>query len=178
MTSRLGIEKSLSFFTVYSVRAGRTIGGFNVSNLMGIKRRMIDIGKKITFYFLQNVWKCTVFFAFAFKEKNILGHNSTFCILLMQMRKNCTFSIILQKVKSYFFGNIYQSPFDSYWNSKKSIKLKPPSVQLLPSAVQAGITLITGINRGGRRGFHLVFQFVEHNWDTFQMYYNFIWHSK
>jgi hypothetical protein len=32
-----------------------TIGGFNVSNLMGIKRRMIDIGKKITFYFLQNV---------------------------------------------------------------------------------------------------------------------------
>ncbi len=31
-----------------------TIGGFNVSNLMGIKRRMMDIGKKITFYFLQN----------------------------------------------------------------------------------------------------------------------------
>ncbi len=42
---------------------------FNVSNLMGIKRRMIDIGKKITFYFLQNVWKCTVFFAFAFTVK-------------------------------------------------------------------------------------------------------------
>ncbi len=34
---------------------------------MGITRRKIDIGKKITFYFLQNVWKCTVFFAFAFK---------------------------------------------------------------------------------------------------------------
>jgi hypothetical protein len=30
-----------------------TLGGFNVSNLMGITRRMIDIGKKITFYFLQ-----------------------------------------------------------------------------------------------------------------------------
>ncbi len=29
---------------------------------------MIDIGKKITFYFLQNVWKCTVFFAFAFED--------------------------------------------------------------------------------------------------------------
>jgi hypothetical protein len=29
--------------------------GFNVSNLMGITRRMIDICKKITFYFLQNV---------------------------------------------------------------------------------------------------------------------------
>jgi hypothetical protein len=28
--------------------------GFYVSNLMGITRRMIDIGKKITFYFLQN----------------------------------------------------------------------------------------------------------------------------
>jgi hypothetical protein len=37
----------------------------------------------------------------------------------------------LQKVKSYFFANIYQSPCDSYLNSKKSIKLKPPSVQLL-----------------------------------------------
>jgi hypothetical protein len=32
-----------------------TIGGLNVSNLMGIKRRMIDNDKKITFYFLQNV---------------------------------------------------------------------------------------------------------------------------
>jgi hypothetical protein len=31
------------------------LGGFNVSNLMGITRRKIDIGKKITFYFLQNV---------------------------------------------------------------------------------------------------------------------------
>ncbi len=28
---------------------------------------MIDIGKKIPFYFLLNVWKCTVFYAFAFK---------------------------------------------------------------------------------------------------------------
>ncbi len=28
---------------------------------------MIDIGKKITFYFMQNVWKCTVFFAFRIK---------------------------------------------------------------------------------------------------------------
>jgi hypothetical protein len=31
------------------------LGGFNVSNLMGIKRRIIDIGKTITFYFLLNV---------------------------------------------------------------------------------------------------------------------------
>jgi hypothetical protein len=28
--------------------------------------------------------------------------------------KNCTFSNILQKVKSYFFANIYHSPFDSH----------------------------------------------------------------
>ncbi len=28
----------------------RTLGGFNVSNLMGITRRMIDIVKKITFF--------------------------------------------------------------------------------------------------------------------------------
>ena len=28
---------------------------------------MIDIGKKITFYFLQNVWNCTVFFEFVLK---------------------------------------------------------------------------------------------------------------
>jgi hypothetical protein len=32
-----------------------SVGGFNVSNLMGITRRKIDIGKKITFYFLLNV---------------------------------------------------------------------------------------------------------------------------
>jgi hypothetical protein len=50
-----------------SLKTDWALGGFNVSNLMGITRRIIDIGKKITFYFLQNVWKCTVFFAFAFK---------------------------------------------------------------------------------------------------------------
>jgi hypothetical protein len=38
-----------------SAHRGCRVGGFNVSNLMGIKHRMIDIGKKITFYFLQNV---------------------------------------------------------------------------------------------------------------------------
>jgi hypothetical protein len=31
--------------------ASCALGGFNVSNLMGITRRMIDIGKKITFTF-------------------------------------------------------------------------------------------------------------------------------
>jgi hypothetical protein len=48
----------------------RALAGFNFIlfwNFNRITRRMIDIDKKITFYFLQNVWKCTVFFAFAFK---------------------------------------------------------------------------------------------------------------
>ncbi len=62
-----------------------------------------------------------------FQEKKFLGHKSTFCNLKMQMRKNSTFSNILQKIKSYFFANICHSPCDSYWNSKKSIKLKPPN---------------------------------------------------
>ncbi len=38
-----------------SGRMYNRVGDFNVSNLMGITRRMIDIVKKITFYFLQNV---------------------------------------------------------------------------------------------------------------------------
>ncbi len=42
-----------------------TLGGFNFIFFfgisIGIKRGIIDICKKITFYFLQNVWKCTVF---------------------------------------------------------------------------------------------------------------------
>ncbi len=57
------LERRLQLYMMVDiVKWGRhALGGFNVSNLMGIKRRMIDIGKKITFYFLQNVWKCTVF---------------------------------------------------------------------------------------------------------------------
>jgi hypothetical protein len=37
-----------------------------------------------------------------------------FAYFKCKCEKNCTFSNILQKIKSYFFGNIYQSPFDSY----------------------------------------------------------------
>jgi hypothetical protein len=44
-----------SHFARESADGSWRVGGFNVSNLMGIKRRMIDIWKKITFYFLQNV---------------------------------------------------------------------------------------------------------------------------
>ncbi len=49
-----------------------------------------------------------------FQEKKFLVHNSTFWHLKMQIEKNCTFSNILQKVNSYFFPNIYHSPFDSH----------------------------------------------------------------
>ncbi len=51
-----------------------------------------------------------------------------FAYFKCKCEKNCTFSNIFQKVKSYFFANSYHSPCDSCWNSKKSIKLKPPSV--------------------------------------------------
>ncbi len=68
-----GIDSNESHPPDYVVwRAGTTcrVGGFNFIFFFGISigitRRMIDISKKITFYFLQNVWKCTVFFAFAF----------------------------------------------------------------------------------------------------------------
>jgi hypothetical protein len=63
----------------------------------------------------------------------------------MQMRKNCTFSNILQKVKSDFFANIYHSPCDSYWNSKKSITLKPPNVRTLYCTALLH-TYLNGIN--------------------------------
>jgi hypothetical protein len=56
-----------------------------------------------------------------------LGHNSTFCHLQMQMRKKRYIFKHFAKSKKLFFANIYHSPCDSYWNSKKSIKLKPPS---------------------------------------------------
>ncbi len=122
---------------------GYKVGGFNVSNLMGIKWRMIDIGKKITFYFLQNTWKCTVFphlhfkiaksailtpknFFFkninkgikidSFQEKNIWVIIALFPILKCKWEKNCTFSNILQKVKHIFFQYL---SFSVWRNSKK-----------------------------------------------------------
>ncbi len=64
-----------------------------------------------------------------FQEKLFWVIIALFTILKCKCEKNCTFSNIVQKVKSYCFDNIYHSPFDSYWNSKKRIKLKPPSVQ-------------------------------------------------
>ena len=64
-----------------------------------------------------------------FKKKNFWVIIALFGFLKCKCEKNFTFSNILQKVKSNFFANIYHSPSDSYWNSKKSLKLKPPTMQ-------------------------------------------------
>jgi hypothetical protein len=48
-----------------------------------------------------------------FHEKKFLRHNSTFCILKMQMRKKLYIFKHFAKSKKLFFGNIYQFPFDS-----------------------------------------------------------------
>ncbi len=61
-----------------------------------------------------------------FKKKIFWVIIALFAFFKCKCEKNCTFSNILQKVKSYFFANIYHSQCDSYWNFKKSIKLKPP----------------------------------------------------
>ncbi len=60
-----------------------------------------------------------------FKKKNFWVIIALFAILKCKCEKNCTFSNILQKVKNNFFANIYHSPCDSYWNSKKSVKWRP-----------------------------------------------------
>ncbi len=66
-----------------------------------------------------------------FKKKIFWVIIALFAILKCKCEKNFTFSNILQKVKSYFFANIYHSLCDSCWNSKKSMKLKPPSTHAL-----------------------------------------------
>jgi hypothetical protein len=54
-----------------------------------------------------------------FKKKSFWVIIALFAILKCKCEKNYTFSNILQKEKSYFFANIYHSPYDSCWNSKK-----------------------------------------------------------
>jgi hypothetical protein len=49
-----------------------------------------------------------------FQKKNLGVIIALFAILKCKCEKNCTFSNILQKVKSYFFANIYHSPCDSH----------------------------------------------------------------
>ncbi len=61
-----------------------------------------------------------------FQEKKFVGPISTFCNYKMQMRKKLYIFRQFAKGKKLFFANIYHSPCDSYWNSKKSVKLKPP----------------------------------------------------
>ncbi len=53
-----------------------------------------------------------------FKKKIFWVIIALFAFLKCKCEKNYAFSNILQKVKSYFFANIYHSPCDSYkvWN--------------------------------------------------------------
>ncbi len=60
-----------------------------------------------------------------FKKKFFWVIIALFAYFKCKCEKNCTFSNILQKVKMFFLAIIYHSLFDSYWKSKKSIKLKP-----------------------------------------------------
>ncbi len=78
-----------------------------------------------------------------FKKKNFWVIIALFAILKCKCEKNCAFSNILQQVKSYFFANIYHSPCDSYWNSKKSIKLKPPNVQYQKIGFKKAYSILT-----------------------------------
>ncbi len=61
----------------------RRVGDFNVSNLMGIKRRIIDIGKKKLFnFFFAKCFKMYNFFAFVYKvSKSAIIYDPTiFCV--------------------------------------------------------------------------------------------------
>jgi hypothetical protein len=49
-----------------------------------------------------------------FKTKFFWVIIALFAYFKCKCEKNCTFSKFLQKVKSYFFANIYDSPFDSH----------------------------------------------------------------
>ncbi len=53
-----------------------------------------------------------------FQEKIFGVIIALFGFLKCKWETNCTFSDILQKVKSYFFANVYHSPCDSHevWN--------------------------------------------------------------
>ncbi len=53
--------------TLWTGRIQKSLCWLVLEKLSRIKRRMIDIGKKSPFYFLQNVWKCAVCSAFALK---------------------------------------------------------------------------------------------------------------
>jgi hypothetical protein len=71
--------------------------GFNVSNLMGLKRRrMIDIGKKVTFYFLQKILKVYSFFAFAKFAKIVIVTQANFIVKNINMgikkTQNCMYA--------------------------------------------------------------------------------------
>ncbi len=84
----------------------RAIGGFNFILFgisLGIERRMIDIGEKITFYCFKNVKKCS-FFAFAFKVcKSVIMTPTKFFVKNINMGiKNVEFYADLKVVDADF----------------------------------------------------------------------------
>ncbi len=84
--------RGLQFYTVFGIS-------------IGITQRMIDIGKKITFYFLQNVRKCTVFFAFAFKvSKKCYYDPKKFFLenIIMGIKKTQNFMLISNSLMPAF----------------------------------------------------------------------------
>jgi hypothetical protein len=97
------------------------LGGFNVSNLMGITRRKIDIGKLITFYFLQNVSKCTVFSHLHLKyaKSAIMTQKIFFLkIIIMGIKKRrilCWFQIRWFKFCCLCKVNLLMKRYSLYW---------------------------------------------------------------
>jgi hypothetical protein len=72
------------------------LGGFKVSNFIGIKRRMIDMGKKIIIFYLQNVKKCTVFSHLHLKfPKSAIMTRTNFFLKNINMSNQKTQNIML-----------------------------------------------------------------------------------
>ncbi len=94
---------------------------------------MIDKGKKTTFYFLQNVWKCTVFFAFAFKVCKKCYYDPKFFFLeyITMGIKNAEFYADFKFVDAGFKKWPYQklkATNQRIWNQHKILRFLIPIV--------------------------------------------------
>jgi hypothetical protein len=72
---------------------------------------MIDIGQKITIYFLQNVLKCTVFCAIVFKVYKKCNYEPNYFFLKkisMGVKKNCSpdFKVVDADLKNEQYNKI------------------------------------------------------------------------
>ncbi len=94
---------------------------------------MIDIGKKISFYFLQNVWKCTVFFAFAFKSSksaNMTQKKFFLKNITMGNQKTQNFMLISNSFRGFllltFITGIFESWHQRIWNQHEILRFLIP----------------------------------------------------